>query len=182
MADVILYNPKKFNGKPGVPVPNIFNPDKTQKEIILPIGKFEPLGINEMKRYPEEAAKLIVERWSFVQVVKPEELDVVRKVMKEKEHKCDVAGCDYETHTSAGLLNHKRSKHKISKEVEKEIESIPTAKSVVQKSLTSMNKGSVEYSPEGIPNKEVDGWIGDGLQNIGHTKVVRPGMPGVFGG
>jgi hypothetical protein len=177
--DVILYNPRKFNGGPGVPVPNVFNPDGSQKEIILPSGKFEPLEINELKQYPAEIAEQIVERWGFVRKIRPEDLDLIKKEMTKKDFLCEVPGCGYECETLQSLMVHKAKKHKLTKEVEEEVSNIPKAKSL-SGDVRPVN--TVGYSPEGIPEKDVDGWYGPGEQTIAHTKVVRPGMPGIFGG
>lgn len=181
--DTILYNPRKFNGKDGVPVPNLFNPDTSQKQIVLPEGIYEPMMPNELKRYPTQVANAIIKRWSFVRKIQPEDLDGVRKEMAKKEFQCDVAECDFETASEKGLQLHKSRKHKLSDKEMQAFESIPVASS---KTVETKIVNGVEVSPEGIPvggtpQNPVNGFYGPGEEDLSSSMRIRkPGSPGVF--
>lgn len=179
--DVILYNPRKFKKKPGIPVPNLFNPDKTQKPIILPIGTYEPMMPNELKRYPLEVGNEIIKRWGFVRKVKPEELEDVRAEMNKKEFVCDIAECGKEFDTQKALEMHRTRGHKLSKEHQEQFNAIPVAKAKSPARKIDQTVNGVNYSPEGIPEGDVDDWYGPGEEDLSSSMRLRkPGMPGVF--
>lgn len=137
------------------------------------------LGINQVAKFPNAVAREMERRFGFLRIVEPKDLLKVQEEMKAKLYKCDIVGCDYETNSEKKLRGHKLGAHKVSRELEEVFDKLPAAQG---EKVQSLAKPGV--SPEGIPDDEVDGWVGKGLEDDVATdnpmKVIRQGMPGVF--
>lgn len=171
----VLYNPKKFNGAPCVPVTDIFFYNRYT------------LGVNQMAQFEDQVGDYLLKKFGFLKEIKPEDIPKVKLEMEAKEFVCEF--CKEEFATEQQLQGHKNGKHKLSKENQELLESIPVAAPVERVGRGPRSKMLSPDEVEGIPadgKKDRDGveWYGEGATEDTLTDM-RPRVPGstrgVFG-
>lgn len=176
MADVILYNPR--NGKP------IVDSEDGPKPFLWNDGEWEPIGVNEMKKYPEDVAIELLKRYSFLQKVNPEDVEKIKELMTKEILNCEY--CEYQTTDEKKMKGHMIGKHKVSEKTKETISNIPSAKGRPTGKVLRRVANPTPEQMEGIPDTskgEVGGWYGAGLEEdapSGGMGVSRPGQPGHF--
>lgn len=173
----ILYNPKRFNGMPCVPVRDVF------------MNKIYELKVNELKKFDPQVAKYLAGKFGFLQVILPEEVSRVKKTMEAGDYICEF--CQAEFDTEKGLTMHKLGKHKMSEETKEALDSVPSAEPVGEVKPRGKKKVLTPEEQLGIPSADggydKDGveWVGAGLEtdSASDMKVRIPGVTkGTFGG
>lgn len=174
----ILFNPKRFNGKPSAPVRDVF------------MNKVYELKVNELKKFDPQVAKYLTTKFGFIQVVAPESVPGIQKSMTAGDFICE--HCNKEFDSEKALSMHKLGQHKMSKENQELLDSVPSAEPVGEVRPRTKKKHAI--SPEeqaGIPSADgsYDGdgvqWVGAGLEtdSASDMKSKIPGVSkGVFGG
>jgi hypothetical protein len=170
--EYIIYNPKRYNGKP---TPDI-------KTFAWAGGQWDGLPSNTMARYPEHVGVELLKRYGFLQQVMPEDIENITNMMGQPEFICEY--CNEELGSETALATHILRKHKLSAEAEVKMAAIPVAKA---REAGKSQKQIDSEAAEGIPDTkkgEKDGWYGPGLENDmpESMETKRPGSAGEFGG
>ena len=172
----ILYNPKRFNGSPSVPVKDVF------------MNKIYELKVNEMAQFDSQVAKYLTTKFGFLEVVSPEQVPAVKQKMEAGEYACE--HCNEVFDSEKKLQGHKLGKHKLSEEHQAALDSVPLAQPVGEVRPRTRKRQISPEESEGIPGEnqyDKDGvqWVGAGLETDTMTdmKPMVPGITkGVFGG
>ena len=200
----IVYNPKFFQNENGKLVET--------KDVRIPYGariglrpdaelseqpKWRVLKRGEYKKFRDDVAVELLDKYVFLRQIDPKDLAKVMKEAKDKEFKCDIPGCIFETDVIGALEAHKKI-HKLSPEAEELLKDVPEDEGtqVLPSSVTpriplilsednkmGIPNGGTRQNP--IPDKDSSkiGWYGNGLENdYSPTFGKRPiaGSPGQF--
>lgn len=171
--DVIIYNPKRYGGKP---CPDINNFGWAGSQ-------WQGLKANTMARYPDNIATEMLKRWGFLREIQPEDIAEVERKMSSPDFICEY--CNQEFENMKALTAHKMGKHAISEELKEKMSKIPMA----QGKMVGYGEKKTVLTPEqqeGIPDTskgEVSGWYGPGVEDDAPGRsmtAVRSGTKGSF--
>lgn len=144
---VIIYNPKLYGGKPCCP------------KNLLWDNKYWKLGVNKIAKFPDHVAEEMLKRWRHLERVEPEDLEHIKKRMAEKQFRCPHCPAEFEAEKQ--LQGHLLGKHKIKKETQEFLDSIPDAetsefeggkekKEVTEEDITGISQGDQSFYGKGI--------------------------------
>ena len=168
MDKVIIYNPRH-----GAEINDIYAQKKWKHEV------------NTIKKYPLALGEYLLKKYGFLQEIQPKDLPQIKEQMKAK-YECDFPGCDYIATTKKALRMHKLSAHKLTKEIEAELETVEEVEPTGEVEGLSKRVQTPEEI-EGIPDTskgEIEGWYGPGQEadkiSSGMMRARTPGTPGTF--
>ncbi len=155
MDKVIIYNPRN-----GSEINERYAQAKWKHEV------------NTIYAYDEQMAQYLLKKYGFLEEVQPKDIADVKKRIEAK-YACTFKNCNYVTDSQERLDGHIAAKHKVTKEIQQEVDGIPTAQPVTGQAVAPRTKSIEEQ--EGIPDTskgDKDNWYGGGLE----ADVVDSGM------